>query len=120
MEIKAGRKYISKHGHIKVEVLFVNGAGVIYKDFEEYSIISVVSTEEFLEMYKPIKHEVFRVWKFLEDDAMTSKQKATWILQGWPQELDGKTVEEMYLMFINLYVNKDWFVEEEVDECYLK
>jgi len=113
MEIKEGRKYISEHGHIKVEVLFVNGAGVIYKDFEEYSIISVVSTEAFRTMFKPIKHEVFRVWKFLEDDTLTSKQKATSILQRWPQESDGKTKEELYNVLSN-----DWFVEEEVDEVW--
>ena len=118
MKIKAGRKYISKHGHIKVEVLFVNGAGVIYKDFEEYSIISVVSTEVFLEMYKPIKHEVFRVWKFLEDDTLTYEQKENSLIQIWPQEADGKTLEEMRHMFISLYVKKDWFVEEEVDEWW--
>ena len=113
MEIKAGGKFKSKHGHIKVEVLFVNGAGVIYKDFEEYSIISVVSTEAFRTMFKPIKHEVFRVWKFLEDDTLTSKQKATSILQRWPQEFDGKTKEELYNVLSN-----DWFVEEEVDEVW--
>ena len=113
MEIKEGRKYISEHGHIKVEVLFVNGAGVIYKDFEEYSIISVVSTEVFRTMFKPIKHEVFRVWKFLEDDTLTSKQKATSILQRWPQKIDGKTKEELYNVLSN-----DWFVEEEVDKVW--
>ena len=110
MKIKSGRKYISEHGHIKVEVLFVNGAGVIYKDFEEYSIISVVSTEAFLETFKPITtHKVFRVWKFLECDTLTSKQKATSILQRWPQESDGKTKEELYNVLSN-----DWFVEEEI------
>ena len=111
MEIKEGRKYISEHGHIKVEVLFVNGAGVIYKDFEEYSIISVVSTEVFRTMFKPIKHEVFRVWKFLEDDTLTSKQKANSLILGWPQELDGKTKEEAHLIVL-VDPTDCWFVEE--------
>ena len=110
MEIKEGRKFKSKHGHTKVEVLFVNGVGVIYKDFEEYSIIRVVSTDEFRKIFKPITtHEVFRVWKFLECDTLTSKQKATSILQRWPQESDGKTLEELYNVLSN-----DWFVEEEI------
>ena len=115
MEIKAGRKYISKHGHIKVEVLFVSGAGVLYKDFEEYSIISLVSTEAFRTMFKPIKiktPEVFRVWKFLEYDTMTSKQKANSLLQAWPLKLEGKTKEEIYPM-VAMNPIDDWFVEEE-------
>ena len=120
MEIKEGRKFISKYGN-KVEVQGVHEAGIFYRSLEGNRLVNGVSTDEFRKIFKPITtHEVFRVWKFLEDDMLTSKQKATRILQGWPQELDGKTVEEMYLMFINLYVNKDWFVEEEVDECYLK
>ena len=111
MKIKEGRKYISKRGHIKVEVLFVHEAGILYK-LSEDDFVSGCSTEVFLEMYKPIKHEVFRVWKFLEDDTLTSKQKATSILQRWPQKSDGKTLEEMRHMFISLYVSKAWFVEE--------
>ena len=114
MKIKSGRKFKDKYGHIKVEVLFANGAGVLYKDFEEYSIISVVSTDEFRKIFKPITtHKVFRVWKFLECDTLTSKQKATSILQRWPQKSDGKTIEELYNVLSN-----DWLVEEEVDEVW--
>jgi len=111
MEIKAGRKYISKHGHIKVEVLFVHEAGVLYK-LSEDDFVSGCSTEVFLEMYKPIKPEVFRVWKFLEYDTMTSKQKANSLLQGWPLKLEGKTKEEIYPM-VAMNPIDDWFVEEE-------
>ena len=56
---------------------------------------------------------MFRVWKFLEDDTLTSKQKATSILQRWPQESDGKKLEELYNV-----LSKAWFVEEEVDEWW--
>jgi len=118
MEIKEGRKYISKHGHIKVEVLFVHEEGGVLYKLSENDFISGCSTEVFLEMYKPIKHEVFRVWKFLEDDAMTSKQKAICILQEWPQKSDGKTLEEMHHMFMSLHVSKVWFVEEEVGKWW--
>jgi len=111
MKIKEGRKYISKRGHIKVEVLFVHEEGGVLYKLSENDFVSGCSTEVFLEMYKPIKHEVFRVWKFLEDDTLTSKQKATSILHRWPQEADGKKKEELYNV-----LNKDWFVEEEVGE----
>ena len=118
MKIKSGRKFKDKYGHIKVEVLFANGAGVLYK-LSENGFISVVSTEAFLETFKPITtHKVFRVWKFLEDDAMTSKQKAICILQEWPQKSDGKTLEEMHHMFMSLHVSKVWFVEEEVGKWW--
>jgi hypothetical protein len=117
IKIKAGRKFKSNYGHIKVEVLFVyEEGGVLYK-LSKNGFISGCSAEAFIEMYKPITtHKVFRVWKFLEDDTLTSKQKETWILQGWPQKSDGKTLEEMHHMFMNLHVSKAWFVEEEVDE----
>ena len=116
MEIKAGRKFKSKDG-TKVEMLFIyeegEHGGVIYK-LSENGFISGCSAEVFLEMYKPITtHKVFRVWKFLEDDTMTNKQKAICILQEWPQESDGKTLEELYNVLSN-----DWFVEEEVDEVW--
>ena len=113
MEIKAGRKFKSKYGY-KVEVLSVHEAGILYK-LSEDDFVSGCSTEVFLEMYKPIKHEVFRVWKFLEYDTMTSKQKANSLLQGWPLKLEGKTKEEIYPM-VAMNPIDDWFVEEEVGE----
>ena len=121
MKIKSGRKFKSKYGHIKVKVLFVyeegEYGGVIYK-LSENDFINGCSTDEFRRRFKPIKHEVFRVWKFLEDDAMTSKQKAICILKEWPQKSDGKTLEELRHMFMNLHVSKAWFVEEQVDEWW--
>jgi len=122
MEIKAGRKFKSKYGHIKVEVLFIyeegEYGGVIYK-LSENDFINGCSTDEFRRRFKPITtHEVFRVWKFLEDDTLTYEQKENSLIQIWPQEADGKTLEEMRHMFISLYVKKDWFVEEEVDEWW--
>ena len=111
MKIKEGRKYISKRGHIKVEVLFVHEAGILYK-LSEDDFVSGCSTEVFLEMYKPITTpKVFRVWKFLEYDTMTSKQKANSLLQGWPLKLEGKTKEEIYPM-VAMNPIDDWFVEE--------
>ena len=116
MEIKAGEMFKSNYGHIKVEVLFVyeegEYGGVIYK-LSENDFINGCSTDEFRRRFKPITtHKVFRVWKFLECDTLTSKQKATSILQRWPQESDGKTLEEMHHMFMSLHVSKAWFVEE--------
>ena len=114
MEIKEGRKFKSNYGHIKVEVLFVyeegEYGGVIYK-LSENDFINGCSTDEFRRRFKPIKHEVFRVWKFLEDDTLTYKQKENSLNQRWPQESDGKKLEELYNV-----LSKAWFVEEEVDE----
>ena len=107
IKIKAGRKFKDKYGHTKVEVLYVHEEGGVLYKLSKNGFISGCSAEAFLEMYKPIKHEVFRVWKFLEDDAMTSKQKAICILQEWPQKSDGKTLEELYNV-----LSKAWFVEE--------
>jgi hypothetical protein len=118
MEIKKGRKFKDKYGHTKVEVLFVHEEGGVLYKLSENGFISGCSTEVFLEMYKPIKHKVFRVWKFLEDDTLTSKQKATSILQRWPQESDGKKLEELYNVFKARPLDKAWFVEEEVDEWW--
>ena len=117
MKIKEGRKFKSNYGHIKVEVLFVyeegEYGGVIYK-LSENDFINGCSTDEFRRRFKPITtHKVFRVWKFLEDDTLTSKQKATSILHRWPQEADGKKLEELYNVLGN-----DWFVEEQVDEWW--
>ena len=118
MKIKSGRKFKDKYGHIKVEVLFANEAGVLYK-LSENGFISVVSTEAFLETFKPITtHKVFRVWKLLEDDTMTNKQKAICILQEWPQKSDGRTIEELYNVGTIPPLSNDWFVEEEVDEWW--
>ena len=111
MEIKAGRKFISKYGN-KVEVLFVYEEGILYRECNENGSVNGCSKYDFQKIYKPIKHEVFRVWKFLEDDAMTSKQKENSLNQRWPQESDGKTLEEMHHMFMSLHVSKVWFVEE--------
>jgi len=119
MEIKAGRKFKDKYGHTKVEVLFILEVGIIYRECNENSSVSGCSIEAFIETYKPITtHKVFRVWKLLEDDTMTNKQKAICILQEWPQKSDGKTLEEMHHMFISLHVSKAWFVEEQVDEWW--
>ena len=119
MEIKEGRKYISKHGHIKVEVLFVHEEGGVLYKLSENDFISGCSAEVFLEMYKPITtHKVFRVWKLLEDDTMTNKQKAICILQEWPQKSDGRTIEELYNVGTIPPLSNDWFVEEEVDEWW--
>ena len=121
MKIKSGRKFKSKYGHIKVKVLFVyeegEYGGVIYK-LSENDFINGCSTDEFRRRFKPIKHEVFRVWKFLEDDTLTYKQKENSLIQRWPQESDGKTLEEMRHMFMSLHVSNDWFVEEQVDEWW--
>jgi len=112
IKIKAGRKFKDKYGHTKVEVLCVHEEGGVLYKLSKNGFISGCSAEAFIEMYKPITtHKVFRVWKFLEDDTLTSKQKATSILQRWPQESDGKKLEELYNV-----LSKAWFVEEEVDE----
>ena len=122
MKIKEGRKFKSNYGHIKVEVLFVyeegEYGGVIYK-LSENDFINGCSTDEFRRRFKPITtHKVFRVWKFLEDDTLTYKQKENSLIQRWPQESDGKTLEEMHHMFISLHVSKAWFVEEEVGKWW--
>ena len=111
MKIKSGRKFKDKYGHTKVEVLCVHEEGGVLYKLSENGFISGCSTKVFLEMYKPIKHEVFRVWKFLEDDTLTYKQKENSLNQRWPQESDGKKLEELYNV-----LSKVWFVEEEVDE----
>ena len=119
MKIKSGRKFKDKYGHTKVEVLCVHEEGGVLYKLSENGFISGCSAEVFLEMYKPITtHKVFRVWKFLEDDTLTSKQKATSILQRWPQESDGKKLEELYNVFKARPLDKAWFVEEQVDEWW--
>ena len=119
MEIKAGRKFKDKYGHTKVEVLFILEVGIIYRECNENSSVSGCSIEAFIETYKPITtHKVFRVWKLLEDDTMTNKQKAICILQEWPQKSDGRTIEELYNVGTIPTLSNDWFVEEEVDEWW--
>ena len=119
MEIKAGRKFKSKYDHTKVEVLFILEVGIIYRECNENSSVSGCSIEAFIETYKPITtHKVFRVWKLLEDDTMTNKQKAICILQEWPQKSDGRTIEELYNVGTIPPLSNDWFVEEQVDEWW--
>ena len=119
MEIKAGRKFKDKYGHTKVEVLFILEVGIIYRECNENSSVSGCSIEAFIETYKPITtHKVFRVWKLLEDDTMTNKQKAICILQEWPQKSDGRTIEELYNVGTIPPLSNDWFVEEQVDEWW--
>jgi len=119
MKIKAGRKFKDKYGHTKVEVLFILEVGIIYRECNENSSVSGCSIEAFIETYKPITtHKVFRVWKLLEDDTMTNKQKAICILQEWPQKSDGRTIEELYNVGTIPPLSNDWFVEEEVDEWW--
>ena len=119
MKIKAGRKFKDKYGHTKVEVLFILEVGIIYRECNENSSVSGCSIEAFIETYKPITtHKVFRVWKLLEDDTMTNKQKAICILQEWPQKSDGRTIEELYNVGTIPPLSNDWFVEEQVDEWW--
>ena len=118
MEIKEGEMFKSKDG-TKVEVLSVHEAGILYRECEKYRFVNGCSKDNFPKIYKPITtHKVFRVWKFLEDDTLTYKQKENSLIQRWPQESDGKTLEEMRHMFMSLHVSNDWFVEEQVDEWW--
>ena len=118
MKIKAGRKFKSKDG-TKVEVLSDHAVGIIYRECEKYRLVNGCWTDEFRRRFKPITtHKVFRVWKLLEDDTMTNKQKAICILQEWPQKSDGRTIEELYNVGTIPPLSNDWFVEEQVDEWW--
>jgi len=59
---------------------------------------------------KPKTKMVFRLWKFLEDQNLTSRAQAVNILHGWVQECEGRTREEIGKS--GFYVDDSWFVEE--------
>ena len=53
MEIKAGRKFISKYGN-KVEVLFVYEEGILYRECNENGSVNGCSKYDFQKIYKPL------------------------------------------------------------------
>ena len=95
----------------EVRVLYVHEKGVMF----EYNdgMLMAYSIEEFLDRCTPIRktHEVFRLWKFLESNELTSKDKAEAVWNGYPQKLEGKTQEEMKDEYD---LNDAWLVEEEI------
>ena len=54
--------------------------------------------------------KVFRLYKFLEDEFLTSKEKADLVFSGWAQELEGKTYKEASYKLLH----DKWLVEEEI------
>ena len=108
-KITEGSKWEDETG-IEIEVLHVHEEGVMFK--YKGDLLDAYSKENFLEYFTPLPktHKVFRLWKFLEDENFTSKEKTISILSDWPLESEGKTKEEMP----NYTLNDDWLVEEEI------
>jgi len=59
---------------------------------------------------RPKTKKVFRLYKFLEDEFLTSKEKADLVFSGWAQELEGKTYKEASYKLLH----DNWLVEEEI------
>ena len=59
---------------------------------------------------RPKTRKVFRLYKFLEDEFLTSKEKADLVFSGWAQELEGKTYKEASYKLLH----DNWLVEEEI------
>ena len=107
--IERGSKWKSEFDN-KVEVLYVHEKGVMF-EYNDGSV-EAYSKEEFLDRCTPIRktHKVFRLYKFLEDEFLTSKEKADLVFSGWAQELEGKTYKEASYKLLH----DNWLVEEEI------
>ena len=94
---------------IEIEVLHVHEEGVMFK--YEGDVLDAYSKEDFLEYFTPLPktHKVFRLWKFLEDENFTSKNKAQAILHGRYLESEGKTK-----FATQTILDDNWLVEEEI------
>ena len=111
MKITEGSKWKSASDN-KVVVLYVHEEGIMYQ-FENSGMVHALSHEDFLKIFTPIPKikKVFRLWKFLESNELTSKDKAEAVWNGYPQKLEGKTQEEMKDEYD---LNDAWLVEEEI------
>ena len=110
-KITEGSKWEDETG-IEIEVLRVHEEGVMFK--YEGDLLDAYSKEDFLEYFTPLPktHKVFRLWKYLEDEDLTSEQKLVAIKSGWTERWEGKTAEEIFVL--GCIVHYNWLVEEEI------
>ena len=110
-KITEGSKWKSEFDN-KIVVLCSHEYGIMLK-YIGNGRVHALSHEEFLDFFTPIPKikKVFRLWKFLESNELTSKDKAEAVWNGYPQKLEGKTQEEMKDEYD---LNDAWLVEEEI------
>jgi len=108
-KITEGSRWISEIGN-KVVVVCVHEYGIMLK-YIGNGRVHALSHEDFLDFFTPLPktHKVFRLWKYLEDENFTSKNKAQAILHGRYLESEGKTK-----FATQTILDDNWLVEEEI------
>ena len=107
-KITEGSKWKMNGGN-EVKVLYAHEEGIMYR--YNSGLVMAKSYEDFLKIFTPIRktHKVFRLWKFLEDENFTSKDKAHAILHGQYLESEGKTK-----FATQSILDDNWLVEEGI------